>query len=150
MPAKIHNLDTIKRLGSTLTDKSVHGNRAVIAKHSNATIMPVSKPPDKRIPLSEIFKDAKPRKWATPMHPKPYRPRRPVSDPNKPLVFSKTPAELQMAKVDIQPAGLHTKQTLETPPNPTTPRNFPENELQLNKHYAAVAQAGPNPADAFR
>ena len=65
-------------------------------------------------------------------------------------VLIKSPAEKDMAKADIQPASLLRKQTFETTHNSTTSRNFPENELQLNKHYAAVAQAGPNPADTFR
>ena len=65
-------------------------------------------------------------------------------------ILQKSPAEKDMAKVDIQPASLFNKMNVERMPRRVPLRNFPENELQLNKHYAAVSQAGPNPSDAFR
>lgn len=62
----------------------------------------------------------------------------------------RTEAQRTMAKQDIQPSSLHNKLNYERPAPPINARNFPENELQMNKHYTAVVQARYNPADAFR
>ena len=36
------------------------------------------------------------------------------------------------------------------PPPRLTRNNFPENRLQLDRHYLAVRQARPNPANVFK
>ena len=42
------------------------------------------------------------------------------------------------------------KQQAQRPPPRISNNNFPENRLQLDRHHLAVAQARPNPANAFR
>ena len=51
---------------------------------------------------------------------------------------------------DISTTSQLQKQLAQRPPPRISNNNFPENKLQLNRHYLQVSQARPNPANAFR
>ena len=60
------------------------------------------------------------------------------------------PAYWKPPSTDIIPTSQLQKMEAQRPPPPLTLNNFPENKLQVNRHYVSVAEARPNPANAFK
>ena len=60
------------------------------------------------------------------------------------------PAYRKPPSTDIIPTSQLQKMEAQRPPPPLTLNNFPENKLQVNRHYVSVAEARPNPANAFK
>lgn len=58
------------------------------------------------------------------------------------IVFSKPRTDI------VTTSQLQMRQPRPAPP--ITHNNFPENRLQLDRHYLQVRQARPDPANAFR
>ena len=73
----------------------------------------------------------------------PYKPKMPAVKPYSPLAEA-------LKQNNLMTSSQLQKQQAQRPPPRISNNNFPENRLQLDRHHLAVAQARPNPANAFR
>ena len=69
------------------------------------------------------------------------------------------PEDPAMKRANIIPASRHRLMTMPEPGATIPTRynemwrkvaNFPENQLQLDKHYLGIRRTGPNPSNAFK
>ena len=90
-----------------------------------------------------------------PIENKPVRDRPVLKRPalmlgDRPIMAVNKPAVTPFKKYDIKTSSQAILDRYQRPAPGITNNNFPENRLQMLKHNAAVDQARPNPADAFR